>query len=620
MRAEAINCLVGWSAGYQYCDFKTRENEAKQGKNYYISTALQASQLSTLGVIFQRVAALMPRNGFTRAAPILGNVVPLLALPLCIFTGIVKQGDYSKFAKYWNSSTKLPGTLPEKLSNRAIKIINFFAEHTGDIARIAMLVGSIALIAMGSTFFGGAVLTALTYEAIDTMGWVPRKISLFMEKYMSKVALVGLLIGGSLFMQIYAACTLPTAIPKLNRFLLHKIDRLANSFLKLKFPLYSGYNLEEIDAPVKERKNMTFAEINEVLDCTKTRYEINPAHFSKWSQDPSKMPENRRFGEMLTLFNKIDWSKKYSLVSKKLADDERFIDSLKTQFPNVTKEVFRRDIDIYLGKLAAAQKMTKEAYAAKWLKTQMVTLVDTLQGKTRAKGWQVDLDDALSNCGKILSYMQKLNPTTDRIELEDLLLKLACEGGDYCARGIKRASSEMVNQICNKKSTAYDPTKDYERQLYQQLYEQRSELLQQAYNLIVDQILGIYPDAVKQDVHAFDLYRVYLSLGFIPLTDHEREKIGLGHLISWRLYGALRNQLHNEYDPNKSVKKIGELHFATYMRSLILNNKALTETQKEQILEKYTERNDGKWTVAETDFNFHRLMFVMLGIMHKVES
>src|SRR5262249_47998913 len=150
------------------------------------------------------------------------------------------------------------------------------------------------------------------------------------------------------------------------------------------------------------------------------------------------------------------------------------------------------------------------------------------------KGWQVDLDDAIANCGKILAYVQKLDPVKDRIEIEDILLKLACEGGEYCARGVKRASSELMSHIVNKSAKFnLDPDKVYEMQLHQALLDQRSQLVQQQYNKIAQYALSLYPDAIKNDVHLFDVYRIYLSLGVIPLTDFERQKIGIGHLMGW---------------------------------------------------------------------------------------
>ena len=73
--------------------------------------------------------------------------------------------------------------------------------------------------------------------------------------------------------------------------------------------------------------------------------------------------------------------------------------------------------------------------------------------------------------------------------------------------------------------------------------------------------------------------------------------------------------MYQEYLENLDQAVESDSNFTNYIRQVIMENSKLSDEQKDLILEKYTEANHGKWTVKETNKRFHRLMFVMLGVL-----
>lgn len=613
-QAALIDGLIGWSVGYAYSNEKKREDEIKQGKNYYLASLSQVSELSQVCVLISKINETLPPHLLTTPVKVFCNLGPLLSLPAFLFCASVKQGEHEKLAEWFNGTRYAYIKLPENLDGRTVTFLSFFAEHSGNIFRVAMVATSVALIALGKATYGGAVLTALAYEAMDTMGFIPRRISLFMEIYMPTVSLMGLIAGGTTLVRVISAVALSTHVmPFFATYLHQRIDALIRHVFSME-----GANLMAIDAPLVEKHEMTFDEINQILNDERYHFEINPAHCSHPLLDIEKLPKDKDFGKLLTLFDTIDWESKYdSVVKGKLIDDDRFVDYLLVKFPWKTKEELQDDAESYIKELAEQEGISKERFAANWMRAQMVELVDILQGNKRVKGLQQDLDEAIQDAAILLPYISALQ---NEIEKEDALLKLAVEGGDYCGRGIKRAANEMIRGMIQggvqQDDDFGDPIRNYEMQVLQTLQNRRHDIIQLIYKKLAQQLK--IPDAVSQDTHGFDIYRLYFSLGFYPLTKHERHRVGLPELCTWELYNKARIAMYDKYfyeTIDDAVEEIGNAHFGVYVANIINANDQLTKTEKEALLEKFTERNDGKWTVKETHTRFYTLMFVRLGVL-----
>lgn len=610
MDLNYLDAFVGWSVGYSYTNGKFKEDEVAQGGNYYLASMPQVIQMSNVAMLLSQINEKLPAHRFSDVIKPLCNIIPLFSFPAFVYCAAVKQGQHESLAEKINDRLFLV-RLPEKLNGRVVSCLSFVAEHAGDFFRIAMVAASIALIVLGNVAYGSAVLAALTIDIFDTLGFIPRRISLWMELYMPTVSDVGLLIGGIPVTRAIAAVSLlSTLSPRFVGFLHRKVDACFRALFSTRGP-----SLKEIDANVVERKKMTYEEINEILESDASDFKLNPAHCSHSALDIEKLPKDYDFKQFLTLFNEIDWVKKYSLVRGKLKDDERFMQVLLKKFPGQTLETLKLDFDSYIEKLAAQKKMDVASFAAHWMREQMVILTEVLQGKRRIKGSQQDLDEAIHDCAIILP---RLKASKDLVEKEDALAKLAIEGGDYCGRGLKRAANEMVRLIVkeeDKKTAGDDAVRNYELRVLQALQNRRQAILHLSYKRAMDKYK--IPKALSKDTHVLDIFNIYLSLGFYPLSEYERNRVGVLELSIWQKYKSDIMKMYKMYrnTMDDEVVQLGNVHFGNYIPAIINENDLLTAEQKGELLYMFTDCNDGAWTKEETLQRFRNLMYVRLGIL-----
>jgi len=373
--------------------------------------------------------------------------------------------------------------------------------------------------------------------------------------------------------------------------------------------------LQEIDASVSLKKNLTFPEIMEILDAPDEDYAINPAHCSKPAGGLESFPSNTNFDQFITLFDEVDW-KKNSVILKKLKDEEQFITFLMEQFPSTEKEDFIENFDFHINNLAKKVNLSKEQYAESWCRQQLTTFVAVLKGEKALKGTQKDLADTIYFSSKVLAHLESIQKS-DSVSFEDDLLKIATEGGDYCARQLKNASSELTSNILRKGLPGNEANlqKNHELKIGMALQEQRKLIVDSLYKTVVDQ--ASVPNVISSDIHTFDIYRLCLSLGFLPLTDHERANVGIIELLMWESYGMAQTMLYHEYRKNLCASiQTDSANSGVYIDQVIAENTELTDAQKDAIAERWMPTDNQ--SVAEVNQSFWRLMLVMMGVLRKI--
>ncbi len=614
----ANNVFSGWSLGHQYTFYKKKEDEIKQGKNYYISTLLIFTQLSLLGANVSKLQDVLPNHPYKQRIKIVCNIGPFIAFPFTLFSALVKHGHYETFAEKYNQSPCSYIPLPKKLPSQWISFFNFFAEHTGDLLKGAMLCTSIAQIIFGNAAYGGAALSAFLYQFLDKdMQWIPHEMSSFVEVNTRLISELGTLLYGTILNRLIIGLVLLNSPCLHVKKFQHLVDNIYRFFISVEGP-----TLKEIDNGLIEKKDLSFTEIAGILEAKEWDFEINPVHCNQPAIDLNKLPKDTQFHKLLDLFDAFDWKSKYSIVKGKLKDDERFIHFLTSHFKNKSPEELSKNIDTYINILASEALLSKEEYAAQWLREQMVSFVDILDKKRPFKGLLEDLDEAILYASVLLPFLQSFKKDSSPIkqmECEDALLKLACEGGDYCARGIRRAANELLMNLLQNdldKHTS-DPMKNYEDGLLQACQNKRNLILQSIYQDMMKK--AKVPGTVYQDTHSFDMYRLYFSLGFFPLIPSERKQIGLIELLVWENWGKIREELYETYSEELEnvVHEAGEIHFGNYLNELIQQNSLLSEDQKESLIETFTFRNNGYWTYEKTLEKFHRFVLIHLGVLRK---
>lgn len=628
---SGMNLLGGYSTGYLYTQNKFLEDEARQGKNYYMSALSQRGQLILAGGIVSKLSGIALRETANKVVAICCSIFSLISIPICLSFAIVKQGHYETASTTINSIIPY-FQLPQELGNRTIEVMSFLAEHTGDMTRVAVVVGSVALIALGHSIFGGAVLIALGYEAIDRRGFLPRKVSLFVETYMPTVSLFGLLAVGNLPNRVFSAIVLPSHFfPSFSNFIHVKTDWVFSQkvfpYLARKRPgfiseheleFFKEVSLEEINSPLKNRKNLSFEGIQNILNSPSASFKVDPAHMSKFATDQIAPKTDDDFDKLLHNFSTVNWKNKYTLIVGKLRHDERFIHYVSDECKENDLKKISKDFDHYVGLLAQKAHIDKHVFLANYLKGEFEILVEILKGKKRVTGSQQDLETAIHNCAKIIPYLEKLLEENDTIQYEDVLLKLGVEGGNYCARGIKRASNEICSSY-RASSKEVDPDANYETKLRQGTERLRLRIVEQMFQRFREQIFSKLPDSLVYDVHSFDIYRLFLSLGFIPLTDYEKRSIDLSAVILWEVgFKRILCYTIRTYEQRmlETFKELGEIHFYPFLTKLVNENSELSPEQRKEIIDGYSYPydNNGYYIDNHAD-KFYRLVLVMLGIL-----
>lgn len=632
----SVEAILGLSLGYNYVSSSKKEAEVKQGKNEYQASAYQIQGITSLSTLAKPMLTQIP-SAPVRIGVMVGNtMLPLVSIFLCPTSAAIRQGHYEDGVRCFDALAesnfpKFKGLFPQHLNENRVKAFSFLSENMSVITKIGVAVVTVTLPFFGFGSLAAGIAGPVIFQALETANLVPTKVSLAVEKYMPTVANASILVGGGLFSQVLAAVTLLGATPKTSMFIQKKVENLI-----LKKWLKEGPTLEEIDAPWEERNDLTFEQFKYIFENDDPdKYEINPSHCSKQAYFGLNIPEDRNFKSFLNLFEQIDWTERYHLLKRAFKDDDRFVDLLKQKFPGNSNENLRENFEQYVEKLASEEGQSKEEFLAAQLRMQMQQLVAVLCKEELPKGLIHDLEDAIVNSGQILAYLLMKNEDnpTDKIEMEDTLIKLAIEGGDYCARGVKRATGEISSGIISRFMKIEDePLKAYELKIRQQLQFMRQQIMQSFYQKVIEimvkmskgealssfsfnkQTTDKHAVAISEDVHTMDFYRQYLALGFYPLTENERSRFGFSDFANWTMYGSSRQNMYIQYQEvlDQAIKENGEIYFCNYIRQKIESLPNISSEQKEELIEILIDCDEGEKTLKK----FYRLFFVLQGVLN----
>lgn len=626
MTINALNFFTGFETGNSFTHYKLKEDEIKQGKNYYLSAFPLAFQTFPFISLNERLIRHIPHRNFRFSATVLSRISAPLFFLSPFFFACVKHSHYDVLASALKQVSKgslssfFITKLPNQLSNRTVKVINFLADHAGDMMQVAMITGGIALIVLGQTFFGGALLISLVYATLDGRGWVPKKVSLFTETYSPILGSIGDFYTGTWLIQAFATLKLATTLfPSFNILLQKKIDSSLTNLSKfLNIPAQIP-SIEEIDKKFNGSKNLTYQEIKNVINArANEQYGINVSHCTNFVKTPH-LPKDYDFNKLLQFFKSVDWKQKFNVIKIKLSSEDRFISFLSESHVNVPREELKKNIDFYIKSLAKKEGICKEEYAANWLNEQMLALVDVLTGNKRGKGSQKDLQDAINICPEIVAYLQQISEDLgEKVEYEDSLLKIALEAGNYCNRGIKRVFSEMQGQIIYKKSSNMQHEesnwiKQYELQFLQSLQDLRYEMILATYQAEIGSVLN---NEISQDTHTFDVYRKFFSFGFYPFTEYERNEFGMIDSVLWKMkFSEVLKEMYVSYQSklcNKIEENGKESDYILY--KIIEQNPNLEDSQKEELRNWYGDV-DGEGDFEEIQTKSRLLLLMTMGVL-----
>jgi hypothetical protein len=287
------------------------------------------------------------------------------------------------------------------------------------------------------------------------------------------------------------------------------------------------------------------------------------------------------------------------------------IDFLCELLPDVSIQQISQNPIFYIQQLVDADReFLCRKHVLLHARAQLQICVDTLMKRRTGEGSIFDIEDAMDNSARILPFL--LSDDLSPAEKEDSLVTLAVEGGHYCNRGIKRTTDDLIMGLCLPKDL--DPQQRLELQVFSTLQFKRYTHIESAYNLIKSFLTKLsIPKEVADDTHAFDLYRLFLAVGFYPVSTNERLKFDFEALQTWEnpFIKVYHLMMYLKYQTDLTefvVQEVGALNLAILIRYLINNNTALSEEQKASLIEQLSNTDDmTPW---------YNLLFVMLGIFN----
>jgi hypothetical protein len=474
--------------------------------------------------------------------------------------------------------------LPTRLSAFAGKALTFANQYLSEVVRISLIVSGAVLFYFGSTAMAVGALAAVVYETLDhDLGVIPHKVSLFMEQWMPMISSMGLLIVGGVFSQILAAASLVMMIPSAQVWIHQKVSAvLRKSMLEIADPLIEWFaprqggeerpprideflaglraypSLEECDAPFSQRKEMGRAEMDAILNGTDDEYELNPACFTHNVEPVLQLETNTDFNILMQFWDaRTDlWLQSYPRLMLKLADDEKFIEFLRTRIPGARPYFFeydfnngqqnrnqqedaariryRQDIDTWITTFAEGQNITKQQFVVNFIREQLQAFIEKLSGTRPIEGERWLLEDTIESVSQIIPFL--LRPDTTAFDIENNLLHLGVDGGNYCALGMHRAASDVLESYTEPLILAMldqlPPSERHEKEVMREYQKARLRAIQGFYSQATEFLRGSAQFRnTADDIHLYTFVADTLKRGLYPQTDEERFRFSVPHLL-----------------------------------------------------------------------------------------
>lgn len=635
--------FTGWSMAYNFTNMTREATEVSQGGNYLLAATSRIVQVVAVIGAMQTLLykADIPRKTLLSVTCVF---VALGSIPLALLVAVVKTGEYEKYRpmahevlhKHFPNHFSKEGT---PLTPAMKSTCEFLADNWETITRVSMVAIAVGLFAAGNVSFAAMSLAHVSYEVADKNNYVPRKISIFIERYMPVVATIGTLIGNpDLISRIaYTVQLISQILDVFTKTCLQKVDTYARAYFKLNL---ATPTLEQFDAPLEEKPNLTYAEITTLLFKSPTDFEINPAHCSKPVVDYTEQLQDTDYNKFLKLFDNMKFQEKYNLVGPKLKDDDRFMLFLVKETGKERKEVFDNFLQC-ITELATKAGKTKEQYVANYAREQLVTLTGLLKGEARVEGSQEEFDHCIPRYAIINHYLSQ--QALSENEKEDFVLRLAVECGAYCGTGQDDRSAQLLHDVLHSASGIVEQDndnaviKDFEQKVRVALYQERQFLVQEQYQKWMGANLLGNKEA-PTDVHLALRYQASMGIGFVPQSDFYQRKISIYEMYinTTKLTGLFRDPMYKKYSdfsryfPSKGsvsygvihdaiTHKVGDDQFVDYIRRSYHGNEKLSDHEKEILDEMLAGgAKDSAWSqlsAAGQMVCFHNLMLYQMGII-----
>ena len=494
----------GIANGANLSVFKHRENTVKQGKNYILSVIPKTAQAYfALNVVSDMAKTLTNRVKLVAVSTV---VLSIASLGLNVLAAIYKHNYYKFLVEKIHSTTGFK--LSDKPSPLMGRVYDFVAEHSGDLCQIVAVVCSVAQFILGQQKEAISTMLFLGLGFIDRQGYLPARVSGFYNQYIPIIgSLAGVVVGSPLTKII---CTIDVvcrvAIPVFSYF--QKIfdgifhGRMANR--ELHYP-----TLKEVEPSAEAPATMLSLTKKQILEFNpESHLYVNPSHAQR-SPSLNLNVGDVKVNALLTLFDGYKWDDISSVLEKKVLDDERWkngvakldenakkvvtayadakeawkqyvtqwaeknltYDKETTKYPQLESMALKNPLWATQESDPALIKIKKEISEAqvplkpivfKWAREQLVYFVDNINLDKTPVGDLTGFSEIQLQAKVAVKYMQKIHADSQdsnksaaerkaaELQVQDMLLKLAIEGGDYCVQGISGAVRETFDTVISQ--------------------------------------------------------------------------------------------------------------------------------------------------------------------------
>jgi hypothetical protein len=496
--------------------------------------------------------------------------------------------------------------IPNSFRLNAERFVQFCTNNLSTLSELAILTGVVALACFGHYSFVIGYVTCHFYHFLDRKGLVPYAISAFVEKYLPAITVsyvfylnpgfftgLNFCILMSQYLSTIAICK--KVGRKILEFPIFGIHYLLKHFYD---GLICGYpDSQKLRA---HQKNMSFDHMKEVLlETDAEKFILCSEGLAIPSFLESNLENDQDLSKLEALFDSIDWASKQKLIISKFKADDRFADLVLQQ--GISKERIPSLSDAEWLQVFAKMETTPQDF----LKKNFVHFISVCQKKLKfaSAGSKSTLNDVIEKMYKINAYVLDIQKKGHFMEVEDLLLKLAVEAGEYCNLGYTRAVNEIIDQITN--IAQIDDESPFESKLLVELEKIRKEVIQ----LSLSSVSG-----VVQDIHIYNQVE-YQFLGFIPLKYKPTLfQFLIAHTFPY-YNRALMMEVYRLFIEMQFEERMKSAHIITHLTSLIQESTVLKEDQKEHIMDLLTQGDEIPFDEIQKRAN--QLLLCMLGILKK---
>lgn len=513
-------------------------------------------------------------------------------------------------------------------NGRVISAFEFLSNHSENISRVALIVGTVALLWLGQIGCAIGIISGVAYEYADhKLGIVPSRVRWCVEKTLPFALTLYRLNTPFWTDKLVVIMDLLSLTSKGINYIQGGFDRglrwgigKVDSYFGNRFQRLSEYHktpfIDDLDRPLVKLTHLDPTTTQKIL-LGKQRTEIDYGHCSKAVSETTPLPRDRNFKQLLSHFSSIDWDSEYAVIFKKCQDDDRCLimvaESLSLEVNEQNKALIKGSFESYLQKIDPNTKK----FLLNWYQDQMKGLVRILLEEDPIAGSIDYLAQAQDDCAIILAFLNSLDQHRDTLEFKDILMNLAIECGRYCGLGLTEASSKLVERVRTQTSPAEpsDPYAKLEINIYRSLLNLRKGILGgYIERLMRDPELNL----VGSDIHRQQHLKTTKGLGFYPVPPHERQLVDPFDIWAAKYFSpfTLRKYLYRPYEEqyDQSVRSATKpLEIFYYIQAWAQQNTLLSDGDRDQITHLFS---NGQIH----DVDARKLALVILGVLKLTPS